>query len=411
MRRFFQAVAVIAMVGTVAVMASVIYIYFTLPDKFMIAEGEDFAIRSNLNIKTSVELPQGRTLQTVNQAGNTYQAQLKLLGAVPIKQITVQVVDKQMVAACGNPFGIKMFTDGVMVVGLSDLDTAQGAVNPAKNAGIHIGDVVMRMNGQEVYSNEQVGKIVADSGGVPITINLLRKNEPMTVTLLPGKNPVDGGYKAGMWVRDSSAGIGTMTFYDPVSGVFGGLGHAVCDVDTGEIMPLMSGEAVQVDITGCVRGESGTPGELQGRFYENSRMGNLYINNETGIYGTLNAKITPPVLMPIAFRQEVKASPAVILTTLDGSTPQQYDIMIEKVNFGDNNPTKNMVIHITDPRLLERTGGIVQGMSGSPIIQDGKLVGAVTHVFVNDPTRGFGVFAENMYYSVEKVETAVQIAS
>ncbi|WP_312644574.1 SpoIVB peptidase [Hydrogenoanaerobacterium sp.] len=410
MRKFLKVTVGTFAICVAALLCVLFYISSLLPDRYMIAEGEQFSIRSQLNVTASVE-NNGNLRQVFTQSGNTYQAQLKLFGAIPLKQVTVQVVDKQMVAACGSPFGIKMFTEGVMVVGLSDLDTEAGSINPAKEAGIRIGDVMTRIDGKEVYSNEQVGEIVEKSGGKPLKVSLKRKNTPMTLTLVPCKSNVSDGYKAGMWVRDSSAGIGTMTFYDPISGVFGGLGHAVCDVDTGEILPLMSGEAVQVDITGCVKGTSGAPGELQGNFYENGKLGNLYLNNETGIYGTLNAKITPPVLMPIAFRQEVKASAATILTTLNGSTPQEYDIIIEKVNFGDNNPTKNMVIRITDPKLLAKTGGIIQGMSGSPILQDGKLVGAVTHVFVNDPTRGFGIFAENMYYSIDNVENAIRMAS
>ncbi|MEG2372641.1 MAG: SpoIVB peptidase, partial [Hydrogenoanaerobacterium sp.] len=341
------------------------------------------------------------------QRGNIYKTQLKFLGVIPLKEVTVELVEKQMVAACGTPFGIKMFTEGVMVVGLSDLDTTVGSVNPAKDAGIRTGDVITRIGGKEVYSNEQVGEIVSASGGKPLKVLLKRKNTPTTVLLTPAKGSVDGCYKAGMWVRDSSAGIGTMTFYDPVSGVFGGLGHAVCDVDTGEILPLMSGEAVSVDITGCIKGETGKPGELQGSFYNERKLGSLYLNTQTGVYGTLNKELTPPKLYEISMRQEVKASKATILTTLYGNLPREYDIMIEKVSFTDGNPTKNMVIRVTDPELLAKTGGIIQGMSGSPILQDGKLVGAVTHVFVNDPTRGFGIFAENMYYSIDNVENAI----
>ena len=410
MKKAFKVTAGVGAVALAVLLCFLIYISKQLPEKYMINEGEHFGIRSRFGVTAATE-NKGQAKQVLTQSGNIYKTELKFLGAIPFKEVTVEVVDKQMVQACGTPFGIKMFTEGVMVVGLSDLNTNAGAVNPAKDSGIKIGDVIMRMDGKEVYSNEQVGEIVAGSEGKAIKVVLKRKNTVFTVIMTPGKGSVDGGYKAGMWVRDSSAGIGTMTFYDPISGVFGGLGHAVCDVDTGEILPLMSGEAVKVNITGCVKGASGSPGELQGSFYENSKLGNLYLNAETGIYGTLSSELTPPVLVPIAFRQEVKASSASILTTLDGNAPQKYDIMIEKVSFGDGNPTKNMIIRITDPILLAKTGGIIQGMSGSPILQDGKLVGAVTHVFVNDPTRGFGIFAENMYYSIDNVENAMRKAS
>ena len=411
-RKFFRTLAGISAICATALFITAYVVSVSLPDKYMITEGEEFTIRSRVEVNAKNCISQrGVARQAASQAGNTYQSQLSLFGMMPLKTVTVQVVEKQMVAACGSPFGIKMFTEGVMVVGLTDLDTATGSINPAKDAGVHIGDVLLRINGVDVQTNEQVAELMAQSGGKPLQMDLRRKNEALTVTLTPCKSTASDSYRAGMWVRDSSAGIGTMTFYDPTTGVFGGLGHAVCDVDTGEILPLMSGEAVQVEITGVVRGESGSPGELQGDFYTKGRLGKLYLNNETGVYGTLNSRMSPSYLIPIAFRQEVKAAPATILTTLDGSTPQEYEIMIEKVNFADHTPTKNMVIRITDERLLEKTGGIVQGMSGSPILQDGKLVGAVTHVFVNDPTRGFGIFAENMYYSVDNVEKSANLAS
>ncbi|MEG1760348.1 MAG: SpoIVB peptidase [Hydrogenoanaerobacterium sp.] len=397
--------------GTLACVLAVLlsfllYISSSLPEKYMVNKGEKLNIRSRFGVTAAVK-NKNTASEVLTQRGNIYKTQLKFLGVIPLKEVTVELVEKQMVAACGTPFGIKMFTEGVMVVGLSDLDTAVGSVNPAKDAGIRTGDVITRIGGKEVYSNEQVGEIVSASGGKPLKVLLKRKNTPTTVLLTPAKGSVDGCYKAGMWVRDSSAGIGTMTFYDPVSGVFGGLGHAVCDVDTGEILPLMSGEAVSVDITGCIKGETGKPGELQGSFYNERKLGSLYLNTQTGVYGTLNKELTPPKLYEISMRQEVKASKATILTTLYGNLPREYDIMIEKVSFTDGNPTKNMVIRVTDPELLAKTGGIIQGMSGSPILQDGKLVGAVTHVFVNDPTRGFGIFAENMYYSIDNVENAI----
>lgn len=405
MRKLFRVLAGVGAVCATLVLFAAALAARSLPDKYMISEGDVFTINSKTHITANCLLPQrAGARQAATQAGNTYQAQLKLLNIFPLKTVTVQVVEEKTVAPCGSPFGIKMFTEGVMVVGLTDVDTASGAINPAKEAGVHVGDVVLRIDGVAVKTNEQVAQIMAESEGKPLVVEIKRKAEQLKLTVTPRKSAGSDGYRAGMWVRDSSAGIGTMTFYDPTTGVFGGLGHAVCDVDTGEILPLMSGEAVQVDITGVVRGESGSPGELQGDFFAKSSLGTLYLNNETGVFGTLSARLSPPYLMPIAFRQEVQAGPATILTTLDGNTPEAYDITIEKVNFTDHNPTKNMVIRITDERLLQQTGGIVQGMSGSPIIQDEKLVGAVTHVFVNDPTRGFGIFAENMYYSVESVE-------
>ena len=203
-----------------------------------------------------------------------------------------------------------------------------------------------------------------------------------------------------------------MTFYDPATGVFGGLGHAVCDVDTGETMPLSSGHVVPVQINGVRKGQVGTPGELQGSFLSSFACGSLSLNNETGVYGVLTRNPAPSrEAVPLCLRQEVEEGPAQILTTVAGTTPELYDIVIEKVNIGDNTPTKNMVIRITDQRLLELTGGIVQGMSGSPILQKGRLAGAVTHVLVNDPTRGYGIFSENMLENSKKAEIAANPAA
>ena len=205
----------------------------------------------------------------------------------------------------------------------------------------------------------------------------------------------EGGYRAGIWVRDSAAGIGTLTFYLPSEGRFAGLGHAVCDVDTGQILPLRSGEIVNVLVTGVVRGRAGRPGELTGTFAGGGNIGVLEQNNSMGIYGRMDA---PPEGMAaeLALRNEVSVGPATIFATVEGAQAKEYAVYIEKVNLTDRNPTKNIVIRIDDQELLEKTGGIVQGMSGCPIMQNGKLVGAVTHVFVNDPTRGYGIFAENM---------------
>ncbi len=205
-----------------------------------------------------------------------------------------------------------------------------------------------------------------------------------------------------MWIRDSSAGIGTLTLYQPTTDVVAGLGHAICDVDTGEILPISSGDLVWANITGVIKGQSGAPGELIGEF-TNKHIGKVMINCEAGIYGIADKAPINAKSYPVAMRQEVRDGKATILCTVNGTEPKEYEIMIEKVNLSDSGTTKNMVIRVTDPELLEVTGGIVQGMSGSPILQDGKLVGAITHVFVNQPTRGYGIFAENMMDFAKKL--------
>ena len=199
-----------------------------------------------------------------------------------------------------------------------------------------------------------------------------------------------------MWVRDSSAGIGTITFYEPESGSFGGLGHPVCDADTGGILPLGSGEAGAVTISRAVRGTPGNAGMLQGSFTKEPPLGELLCNNRCGVFGTLYRCPSPEDAVPMGLKQEIETGPAQILCTVSGDTPRKYDIVIEKIDYTGTDNTRNMTVCITDPALLEATGGIVQGMSGSPILQNGRLVGAVTHVFLDDPTRGYAIFCENM---------------
>ena len=328
-------------------------------------------------------------------ASTRYQAELMLFDAIPVKTISVSVVPELQVIPGGTPFGIKMFTDGVMVVGLSEIQTKDGMRNPGEEAGLRMGDVLVSVGGVEVNRNEEVAALMEQSGGKPVELRYVRENKEASATLTPVKSLVDGRFKAGLWVRDSTAGIGTVTYYDPATMQFGGLGHGVCDTDTSELMPFLSGEILPVTISGVTKGAPGAPGELHGYFAGDEAIGVMDANDAAGVYGSLYA---PPAgeSGPVALRQEVSPGEAQIISTVDGEGPQTYRVILEYVNYLDSGEGKNLIVRVTDPVLLEKTGGIVQGMSGSPILQNGKLVGAVTHVFVNDPTRGYGIFAENM---------------
>ena len=400
MKRIMQCVAVAINLTIAAALTAALYIQTNLPDSYSVVAGEEI----NLNYPVLEMQYTSKTTEpgVYASAGNSYSMDLKLLGAIQVKTVEINVVDRKMVRVCGTPFGIKMFMDGLMVVGMSDVPSTDGRSNPARDAGIQVGDIVEKINGIKLTSNEQLGKIVEESGGTPLRVQYRRDGQTLVTTLQPVKSSGDEKYRVGVWVRDSSAGIGTMTYYDPNSGIFTGLGHAVCDVDTGDIMPLQSGEAVAAEITGCKKGQSGDPGELKGHFTEGATLGRLLSNTSTGIYGAVGSPFFQGgEMMPVAMGHEVQTGKATILTTISGTKPEEYEIEIEKVVQGDSSNGQNMVIHITDPRLLEATGGIVQGMSGSPILQNGMLVGSVTHVFVNDPTRGFGIFAENMLTSAD----------
>lgn len=410
LRRTWQLMTGGLSVVTLAALCWALCLSATLPDRYYLAKGSRFSLGDSSLIQTSSN--DGYPLSVYSSTGNTFRMDLKLLGLINIKPVSVQVVDRRVVALCGTPFGIKMVTDGVMVVGTGAVtDCNSRAVSPAQTAGIQEGDIILSINGEKISSKKQLTKLVESSAGQPLSLVVRRGEQLTSLHLSPVRSSLDNSYHLGLWVRDSSAGIGTMTFYDPNNGCFAGLGHAICDVDTGQLMPLSQGEIVEASIIGVHAGKSGSPGQLQGAFVANRSIGSLYTNSYNGVYGRLLSQPVDAQTIPMAQCQEVRQGPVKILTTVSGQKPQLFDACIEKLSLSQDEPTKNMVLRITDPDLLELSGGIVQGMSGSPIIQDGMLVGAVTHVFVNDPTRGYGIFAENMDNTLLTVAAASQSRS
>lgn len=402
LRKFFRRVAALAGATAILTMGAVTYYQNEIPDSFYVTEGDELTL-PNMNILANNSiLDYGRTSLASLSTGASRTVDLKLFGIIPIKTTHVSVISEQQVVPGGTPFGIKLFTRGVMVVDLNAIDSPEGAVCPAETAGLKKGDVILSMNEEEVDSNEEISSIIAESEGEPIAIRYQRDGKTGSCTLLPVASSTDGRFKGGLWVRDSSAGIGTVTYYDEKTGGFAGLGHGICDVDTGKIMPLNSGEVCAVHINSIVKGQSGSPGELRGAFTSNRPTGTLLLNNEAGIFGILDKRPNNQNRVPVTLKQNVHTGKATILCTLDNTGVQAYDIRIDKIDMNPETLTKNMMITATDPGLLAKTGGIIQGMSGSPILQDGRLVGAVTHVFVNNPTKGYGIFAENMLnYSQE----------
>ncbi|MCL1952136.1 MAG: PDZ domain-containing protein, partial [Oscillospiraceae bacterium] len=261
--------------------------------------------------------------------------------------------------------------------------------------GLRSGDVITEINGREVNRKSEVSRAIEDSGGTPLRMTVERGGSVLQLECAPVESAAGGKYLAGLWIRDSSAGIGTVTFYDKASGTMAGLGHAICDVDSGEVIPISGGELVSARVMGCYKGADGAPGELCGVF-EPEVLAALEINGDTGVYGEIGAGVPDGELLPVALKSEVKTGPAQIAVTVSGKEKQYYDVEITKVSSNLNAAQKNMTVRVTDPALIETTGGIVQGMSGSPIIQNGMLVGAVTHVFVNSPLEGYAIFAETM---------------
>lgn len=311
--------------------------------------------------------------------------------------VSAAVQPGNMVIPMGRAVGIKLFSNGVLVVGMSSIETKEGSRCPGKACGLQEGDVITHVNGGEVDTIEEVQAAMARDQGQPLTIQAVRGKKRVQLKAAPVENE-RGVYQLGVWLRDSMAGIGTMTFYDPDSGLFAALGHGINDVDTSILMPLETGSIMRASVTDVKRGKSGDPGELHGSFDLTEDMGSLYANTRMGIFGTIPAeKKLDPVCkpVPVAHRSEVHTGPATILSNVRGDQVEEFQVEITKVS-KEGDGTRGLMLKVNDPKLLELTGGIVQGQSGSPILQDGKLVGAVTHVLVNDPTRGYGILVENM---------------
>lgn len=387
---FFKKLSILLLSITLPVITAGFFTASRLPSEYRICDGLALNIKTDLPVSVCI----GESLSGTETSKNGVNAQLKLMGVIPIKNINVRMVDQKYVSLCGTPFGVKIFTDGVMVVGLSDIYTKDGCRNPADQAGIEIGDVITSINGQEVLSNTEVAHIIESSAGKAMKLTVVRRGKQLNCVLTAAVSSDDRLYKAGMWIRDSSAGIGTLTFIDEKSSVFGGLGHGICDIDTGNIIPLSSGEIVGVTLTEITRSSAGKPGELKG-FLNDETLGMLSANSEKGVYGKFTGK-EGTMRYAVSPKHEIREGSAMLLTTLPGKQTKFYDCEIEKINYDEKNLTRNLIIKITDKELLTATGGIVQGMSGSPIVQNGKFIGAVTHVFVNNPSMGYGIFAENM---------------
>ena len=298
----------------------------------------------------------------------------------------------------GRAVGIKLFSDGVVVVGTSEVVTAEGKTDPAKACGLRAGDVITHINSTEVDTIEEVEALLQQSEGGPLSISALRDDRQLRLNARAVFCPEDGTYKLGAWIRDSMAGIGTVTFYCPDTGTFGALGHGINDLDTALLMPLDSGTILPAGVSGVKKGTAGAPGQLRGVFDTGTTLGELYANTGEGIFGRLyGADWFSGKPVETAERDEVKAGNATILSNVSGETVEEYSIRILKVYPASTSEGgRDFLIQVTDPRLLETTGGIVQGMSGSPILQNGKLVGAVTHVMVDDPCSGYGIWIGNM---------------
>lgn len=333
-----------------------------------------------------------------------YTINLKLFGFLSFKQIEIGIVDILELEPSGNPIGIYIETDGVMVLGTGIINALDGLnYEPALNK-LKTGDYITAINDITIDNKEQLIDAIQNCDGDDLQVDVRRDGKNVEYMITPIET-ADGEYKIGTWIRDNTQGIGTITFVTK-DGEFGALGHGITDVDTSLIMQIERGYLYTADIMTIVKGKAGAPGELIGLINQNDKykIGNIIKNTNQGIYGTINENYDGSNLkgyIPIGLKQEVEVGPATIICCVNDEV-KEYDVQIEKIDINSTSPNKGMVICITDKELLELTGGIVQGMSGSPILQNNKIIGAVTHVFIQDSTKGYGTFIENMIYNLKE---------
>ena len=400
LRIFFKCVFILALLLDTAVFGAVIYLNGSISDNYKIKKGDGLTFNTAVPITAEYEgLKLSQTGKT-EQIGEEFDVKLKAFGIIPFSTVNVEVVDELHVSVLGTPFGMKLYTDGVLVIDITTVETVSGSISPGEDAGVKKGDYILSADGKQVLTNEELSAAVAASGGNRIKLVIKRGGTQKTVYVTPALSKETNSYRIGLWVRDSSAGIGTLTFYSPATGIVCGLGHGVCDEDTGDLLELKNGEIVSAEIVSVEKGSSGSPGQLKGRFTY-STIGKIDCNSEKGVYSVLKGKLGFSRLTETALKQEVRDGDAQIFCTVDGREPQLYSCRIKKRSSAYLSATQNMTVTVTDPELLKLTGGSVQGMSGSPILQNGKLIGAVTHVLIDDPTTGYAIFAENMLKEAE----------
>lgn len=363
------------------------------------SESEEVVLGNGSNIpQGQVTITRNQTFSLYGKSEGSYLLSLDLFGLIHFKEIQVEVVNTQYAIPCGAPVGIYLKSNGIMVIGTGEITGLDGLPTEPAAGILKSGDYIETINGQSLETKEQLADAVNHLNGEDAVLTVRRGEEIMSVTLQP-VTAQDGTQKLGVWVRSDTQGIGTMTYLD-LNGKFGALGHGISDSDTGEVVQISDGALYDTEIIGIEKGSIGNPGIMSGVIYygPGSLLGEIDSNSEVGIFGTAGEKFRQAMNMQplqIGYRQDVKKGTAWIRSGISGEI-KDYQIEILKVDYSTAHQNKSLVIQVTDPELLALTGGIVQGMSGSPIIQDGKLIGAVTHVFIQDSTKGYGIFIENM---------------
>ncbi|WP_368503863.1 SpoIVB peptidase [Alkalihalophilus sp. As8PL] len=384
--------------------------WIAIPTSITVFEGEETTLYQTSQFKGAVPVmsnqpnvafslkneDQGNEVTITGNEGGQTELSMEVAG-FPVKHIDVNVLPKIEVIPGGQSIGVKLNTEGVLVVGHHLVQTKEGDESPGEDADILVGDMITRIDGHDIQRMSQVAEYVQAAGEEEraLTITIKRDQQSFTKELTPLKAQGEHSYRMGLYIRDSAAGVGTLTFYDPISKKYGALGHVISDVDTKKPIVVHDGQIIRSSVTAIEKGSNGDPGEKLANFsQQRDILGSIEKNSPFGIFGTLAKDSIKNNIhdeeMPVTLSSHVKEGPAKILTVVNGEDVEEFDIEIVSSVPQKQPATKGMVIKVTDPKLLDATGGIVQGMSGSPIIQDGKLIGAVTHVFVNDPTSGYG---------------------
>lgn len=400
MEKYRRMIQKTAFLGFFLVIAfAVISFRGAVPDRIYVKMGEPVTYDFHVPARFVLKEDSAEVFDSLaGQETSSYCVSCRLFGVFPVKDVEVVLVKPETVYASGMPIGIYAKTKGVLIIGTSGVKDAAGMEqHPAENL-VKGGDYIVSVNGVKVDQKEELAKQIQEYGGGKETLGIFRNEEYIEVALHPVQTD-EGKYLLGIWVRDDLAGIGTLTYYRK-NGEYGALGHAISDGDTGTRMRMEKGAVYDTDIIGIRKGEKGNPGELSGviEYAKERRLGSITENTPLGIHGILDAdrkECEAGCPYEIQYKQNIHTGTADILSSISGE-PRQYEIWIEHLDYSDTEENKGILFRVTDRELLERTGGIVQGMSGSPIIQDGRLIGAVTHVFVSDASRGYGIFIEKM---------------
>lgn len=370
------------------------------PFTVKILDDKPNSLKSSKLYKDKLNLNIRKSYQFKSKDNGITKLGINFLGIVPVKKVDLNVVEDRYLIPGGEALGVKLNMKGVLVVGTSEIEGIDGRkYNPAIDSGIKIGDSITYIDDIKVKDAQNVIDILNKIGNKNVKIVVERDNKEIITELTPVKSKQDNSYRLGIWVRDKTAGIGTLTFYDKKSKKFGALGHSITDGDTGKLMNSENGEIMKAQISSIEQGAKGNPGEIRGMFFESKNaLGDIKSNTKFGIYGTVDDSQmkTKKKEFPVALQNEVKLGKAYILSTVEEDKVEEYEVEVVKVDKQYSPEAKSLIIQVTDKKLLRKTGGIVRGMSGSPIIQNGKIIGAVTHVFVNDPTKGYGIYIEWM---------------